>query len=129
MHALLPALIRDAAARAPGAPAVVMDGATLAYGALDAAANRFARALHAHGVRRGDRVALWLPKSPEAVVALYGAMRAGAAYVPVDPLAPPARLAALVRDCEAAALVSTSDRAAALEEAFGARAPMRALWF
>ena len=129
MHRLLPRLVTESAQRTPEAPAVVMDGVTLDYGMLESRSNQFARSLVAHGVRRGDRVALWLPKSPDAVVALYGAMKAGAAYVPVDPTAPAARLAYIARDCEVAGLVTTRDRAASLDEAFAGRAPMRALWF
>lgn len=105
-----------------------MDGQRLSYAELEAGASRFARSLIAHGVRRGDRVGLWLPKSPEAIVALYGAMKAGAAYVPIDPSAPPARLAWIARNCEIAGLVSRADRVPAIEEAFGGRMPMRALW-
>jgi len=127
--ALLPQLVTRAASRRPEAASVVMDGRTLDYGALEAASNQFARSLVAHGVRRGDRVGLWLPKSPEAIVALYGIMKTGAAHVPVDPQAPPARLAYIARDCQIAGLVTLSDRAAALDEAFGGQAPMRALWF
>jgi amino acid adenylation domain-containing protein len=126
---LLPDLVVAAARRAPDADAVVMEGRRLSYGELDARSDRFARSLVAHGVRRGDRVGLWLPKSPEAIVALYGTMKAGAAYVPVDPNAPPPRLAAIARDCEIAGLVTEARRAAQLDEAFGQRAPMRALWF
>ncbi|HEY6194211.1 MAG TPA: amino acid adenylation domain-containing protein [Candidatus Eisenbacteria bacterium] len=129
MHRLLPRLVTDAAHRHAAAPAVVMDGVTLDYGTLEERSNRFARSLVAHGVRRGDRVAMWLPKSPDAIVALYGIMKAGAAYVPVDPGAPAVRLGYIARDCEVAGLVTTRDRASALDETFGGRAPMRALWF
>jgi amino acid adenylation domain-containing protein len=129
MHRLLPRLVTDAAERRATAPAVVMDGVTLDYSTLEQRSNRFARSLVAHGVRRGDRVALWLPKSPDAIVALYGIMKAGAAYVPVDPASPAVRLAYIARDCEVAGLVTTRDRAATLDEAFAGRAPMRALWF
>lgn len=125
----LPELLTAAADRNAPGDAVVMDGRRLSYAALESEASRFAHSLRAHGVARGDRVALWLPKSPEAIVALYGAMKAGAAYVPVDPNAPPARLAYIARDCEVAALVTTSSRAAELDEAFAGRAPMRALWY
>src|SRR5262245_26910621 len=128
-HRLLPRLVTDAANRNAGAPAVVMDGVSVDYGALEERSNRFARSLVPHGVRRGDRVALWLPKSPNAIVALYGIMKAGAAYVPVDPSAPAVRLAYIARDCEVAGLVTTRDRAVGLDEAFAGRAPMRALWF
>jgi amino acid adenylation domain-containing protein len=121
--------VTAAAERDPAHDAVVMPGTRLSYGELEARSNRFAHSLREHGVRRGDRVALWLPKSPEAVVTLYGAMKVGAAYVPVDPGAPPARLGFIARDCDVSALVTRSDRAAALDEAFGDRAPMRAVWF
>ena len=92
MHRLLPRLVTMASERNADAPAVVMDGVSLDYGTLEARSNQFARSLVSHGVRRGDRVALWLPKSPDAVVALYGIMKAGAAYVPVDPSAPAAQI-------------------------------------
>jgi len=129
MRRLLPRLVTEAADRDPFAAAVVMDGVRLDYGTLEERSSQFARSLVAHGVRRGDRVALWLPKSPNTVVALYGIMKAGAAYVPVDPSAPAPRLAYIARDCEVAGLVTTRDRATALDEAFGGRGPMRALWF
>ncbi|HEY6866839.1 MAG TPA: amino acid adenylation domain-containing protein [Candidatus Eisenbacteria bacterium] len=128
MASLLHQLPARAAARHPGGDAVVMEGEHLSYEALEAASSRFARSLAAHGVRRGDRVALWLPKSPRAVVALYGIMKAGAAYVPIDPGSPPARLAWIARNCEVAGLVSLAERAPAIDEAFGDRPPMRALW-
>jgi len=129
VHRLLPRLVTLSAERHASAPAIVMDGVTLDYATLEQRSNRFARSLVAHGVRRGDRVALWLPKSPDAIVALYGIMKAGAAYVPVDPASPAVRLAYIAHDCEVAGLVTTRDRAAALDEAFAGRAPMRALWF
>jgi L-proline---[L-prolyl-carrier protein] ligase len=114
----LPQLLTRSAERFPDYPAVVMDGRTVTYAELEAMANRFARALASHGVNRGSRVVLWLPKSPEAIVALYGTMKAGAAYVSVDAGAPAARLAFIARDCKAAALVTLSSRAAPLEREF-----------
>jgi len=125
---LLHRLLAESAARHPERDAVVLPEGRLSYAALDAESSRLARSLAAHGVRRGDRVGLWLPKSLEAVVALYGAMKAGAAYVPIDPAAPPARLGFIARDCSVAALISAADRAGALEQAFAEGAPMRATW-
>ncbi len=117
MASLLPQLLERAA------------GTRMTYGALESASSRFARSLIAHGVRRGDRVALWCPKSARAIVALYGIMKAGAAYVPVDPAAPPARLGWIARNCEVAGLVTLGERAAQVDEAFAGGAPMRALWW
>lgn len=122
-------VLSESAARVPVRDAVVMESRRLTYAGLEAASNRMARSLIAHGIGRGDRVALWLPKSLEAVAALWGVMKAGAAYVPVDPGAPPARLAWIARNCAVSGLVTRSDRAAALEEAFAGQAPMRALWY
>lgn len=125
---LLTDLLAAAAARFPDRPAVVMDGRSLTYAELESQANRFAHSLIAHGVAPGDRVGLWLPKSPEAIVALWGAMKAGAAYVPIDPGAPPPRAGYIARDCALAALVSRSDRRAALEEALATGPAMRGIW-
>jgi amino acid adenylation domain-containing protein len=124
----LPDLLRDAASRFPGLDAVVMEGRRLSYRELDDASARFACSLAARGVARGDRVGLWLPKSPEAIAALWGVLRSGAAYVPVDPGAPPARLASIARDGGFAALVTRADRADAVASAFEDGAPMRAVW-
>jgi amino acid adenylation domain-containing protein len=60
----------------------------LSYRELNAAANQVANQLAEIGVRPGDRVGLYLQKSQEAIVGLYGIMKAGAAYVPIDPNAP-----------------------------------------
>jgi len=126
---VIPAFLVDSAERFGGNPALVMDGRVLTYAELEIASNRMARSLIRYGVKRSDRVALWLPKSIEAIVSVWGIMKAGAAYVTVDPLAPPLRLATIARDCEIAGLVTTSDRAESLNPAFGGDAPMGAVWY
>ncbi len=128
MSSLLPDVVSRSAERHAERDAVVMGSRRLSYAALEEVSNRLARSLAAHGIRRGDRVALWLPKSPEAVATLYGIMKAGAAYVPVDPWAPPARMAWIARNCEVAGLVTCADRIAQVDEAFASRPPMRAVW-
>ena len=95
----LDALVADAAASRPAAPAVVSDKAVLTYGDLDAAAEQTARQLAAAGVRPGDRVAIYQPKSPETVVALVGILKCGAAYVPIDPGAPAQRARFIIEHC------------------------------
>ncbi|HTP28962.1 MAG TPA: amino acid adenylation domain-containing protein, partial [Anaeromyxobacteraceae bacterium] len=72
---------------------------TLTYAELDALANRFARVFLAHGVHPGDRIGIHLPRSGRGVAAALGALRAGAVFVPLDPLSPPARIALIARDC------------------------------
>src|SRR6185369_13608372 len=80
------------ARRAPHAVAVVEPGqGSISYGDLDALSDRMRDRLAALGIARGDRVGLYLHKSIDSVAALLGALKAGAAYVPVDPGAPAQR--------------------------------------
>ena len=60
---------------------------------------------------RGDRVGLYLDKSLESVVGIYGILKGGATYVPLDPQAPPRRLAYIAGDCGLEVLVSGADKA------------------
>ncbi|GAA3463672.1 non-ribosomal peptide synthetase [Saccharothrix longispora] len=85
-------------AQRPDAVAVTCDGASLTYRELDAAANRLAHDLLARGVRPEDRIGLCAPRGLPAVVALLGVLKAGAAFVPLDPGYPPSRLADMIAD-------------------------------
>ena len=90
----------DSARRAPGSIAVVEPGhGSISYEDLDALSNRMRDRLAALGVQRGDRVGLCLRKSIDALVTIFGALKAGAAYVPVDPGAPAARGAYILQNC------------------------------
>src|SRR4051794_32191152 len=87
-HHLSQLLDRAADAR-PDHPAVEDErGLTSTYRELRRSADRLATRLHRWGVGRGDRVGLFLPKGREAVAAIHGILRSGAAYVPVDPGSP-----------------------------------------
>lgn len=92
-------LLAEAAARRPDHPAVEdEDGRSVTYRELAVAADRLATRLARWGVGRGDRVGLFLPKGIEAVAAVHGVLRAGGAYVPVDPTAPALRGAGILAD-------------------------------
>jgi amino acid adenylation domain-containing protein len=101
----LVALLAEQAARTPDAAAVVFEGSTLTYRQLHAASNRLANRLVACGAGRGAVVAVALPRSVELVVALVGAMKAGAAYLPIDPDLPAERVEFLVADAGAAVVL------------------------
>jgi amino acid adenylation domain-containing protein len=111
---LLHQLLRHSAERDPAHEAVRCAGRSLTYGELDAASNAIAQALLAAGVVRGDRVAIHMPKRVEVLACIYGALKAGAAYVPLDPRAPISRISLVANDCAIAALVSTPKLAAQL---------------
>jgi amino acid adenylation domain-containing protein len=112
-HELLTDILDGGVRRNPHGTAVREPGAEITYLELDDLANRLARALLERGVERGDRVAIWLPKSIHAVAAMQAVSRLGAAYVPVDPLSPPARVRQILTDSEVSACVTEPDRAAA----------------
>ncbi|MBB5078839.1 non-ribosomal peptide synthetase/MFS transporter [Nonomuraea endophytica] len=99
-------MVETTAAACPSAPAIVQGERALTYAELDGRANRLAAMLRDSGVSRQDRVAICLDQSPELAVAVLGVLKAGAAYVPVDPEQPADRLAYLLADSGAAALVS-----------------------
>ncbi len=90
----------------PDAPAIRADGRTWTYADLGAHAAALAARLAAAGVRPGARVAVMLEHGPEAVAAILGILLAGAAYVPLDPEAPPERRALILAGAGFAAIVT-----------------------
>ncbi|MBB4685797.1 non-ribosomal peptide synthetase [Amycolatopsis jiangsuensis] len=104
----LPVLFEAFAKSTPDTAAVESDEGTLSYADLNAAANRLARALVARGIGPEDKVAVALPRSPQAVVAALATMKAGGTYLPVDPAYPAERISYLLWDAEPAAVVTAS---------------------
>ena len=102
--ATLHGLFARAAAASPDAVAIVGDGAPVTYAELDARAERIARRLRGAGAG-GRPVALAMERSAAAVAAMLGVLKAGGAWVPVDPAHPAERLRFVVEDSGAAALV------------------------
>ena len=90
----------------PRHPALSLRGETTSYADLNAAANRLAHALIAHGARPRDRVGIYVHKSVEMAIGLYGALKAGCVFVPLDPSMPLERLAFILGDCGIEHLVS-----------------------
>jgi amino acid adenylation domain-containing protein len=99
-------LFAERAAAAPDAPAVVLGDEALAYGELDARANRLAHHLRALGVGPDVKVAVCLERTLELPVALLAILKAGGAYVPLDLSYPPERLAFMVRDADVRVLLT-----------------------
>lgn len=104
-----PTLVHDflarSAVRLPDKVALVSDRSRWTYANLDERADALARGLRAHGVRRGDRVVLCLPNSVEAVVGIFAVLKAGAVFVPLPSSVKNGKLAYVLRDCDATALL------------------------
>jgi amino acid adenylation domain-containing protein len=99
-------LIEQRAAAMPDAIAVTGAGSQLTYRELNERANRVAHLLGHRGIGPGARIGLYLSRSPEMIVALLGALKSGAAYVPVDPMQPRDRTAAQFAESGAAAVLT-----------------------
>lgn len=108
---------------APDDPALTFRSLTLSYAQLREQVARVASGLHALGVRRGDRVAVYAEKRTETVVALLAASAAGAVFVPVNPLARPRQLSHVLADCAARAVITTTQRRATVGAALDPAAP------
>jgi amino acid adenylation domain-containing protein len=109
-------LFRAQAARTPDAPALEMEGRTTSYAELDAASDRLARRLRARGIGREPVVAVSLERTMELPVAVLGVMKAGGAFLPVDPGDPAPRRRAVLADSGAALLLTEGDLSAGVED-------------
>ncbi|HFQ95634.1 MAG TPA: hypothetical protein ENK30_03590, partial [Anaerolineae bacterium] len=103
---LIPDLIARQAQRRPDAPALTLGDHTLTYAQLDARANQFAHALLARGVQHEDIVAIHLLRGPELLTVILGVMRAGAAFLTLDPALPAERLRFMLEDSAARLVIS-----------------------
>ncbi|ALA19480.1 hypothetical protein AL346_04830 [Chelatococcus sp. CO-6] len=117
----LPQLIAEAARRRPDATALIAGEERLSYRELEERANRLAHHLRGRGVRPEGLVALALPRGAAMVVALLGVMKAGGAYLPLDPDYPRGRLADMLADAGPAPVVTLRATAAALGDVFAGR--------
>jgi amino acid adenylation domain-containing protein len=107
-------LFEAQAERTPDAVALVFKETRLTYAELNGRANQLARHLRASGAGPGVRVAVCLDHSPEMIVAVLGVLKAGAAYVPLDPSYPQARLAFMLKDAATPVLLTEQSLLAGL---------------
>jgi acyl-CoA synthetase (AMP-forming)/AMP-acid ligase II len=107
MPYLLQQLLEISAGQYPDKEAVIYKNNAMTYRDLDAVSNQLAWVLREAGIEKGDRVGICLNKSIEEIVAIYGILKAGAVYVPIDPSSPVQRVAFFIEDGGIKALVTT----------------------
>ena len=112
----LPSFIDDSASRYPDHDAFRCESRAITYEQLVAQSNQLSRLLLDQGVQHGDRVGVFLPRVLETAVAVFGVLKSGAAFVPIDPLLPVARVKKIIEDCEIKHLICGPNQRKAVEE-------------
>jgi len=120
-------LVTESAAAHPDRVAVVDGDRSLTYAELDAGSNRLAHLLRECGVQHRDLVGLYLDKSLESLLGIYAILKLGSAYVPLDPAAPPARLATIAANAGLRCLVTGAEKADLWPELLREGAPVEVL--
>ena len=110
----IPALFDQQVMRVPDAVALTFEGRSLTYRELDEAANRLANLLTSQGAGPGQRVALLLPRTADAITAILAVLKTGAAYLPIDPAHPDTRVEFMLSDAAPVAAITTADLRARL---------------
>lgn len=113
---LLSQIIDRSAAQYPDHEAFRFEGEGLTYRELVRLSNGLAHLLIEQGVQRGDRVGIYLNKSLETAIAIYGIWKAGGAYVPLDPNSPVSRLAFVIEDCSIHYLITQKSKRSCLPD-------------
>ena len=111
----LECFLESSARQWPTKTAIICGNRRWTYAEIDASANRLAHALIAEGVERGDRVAVYLDNSAEAVIAIFAILKAGAVFLVVNPTTKAEKLAYILNNCRATALVTTTRKMVALD--------------
>ena len=125
MTELLQEYVARQADAQPDKVGLVMADERITYGELEAESNRLARLLRESGCRRGDRVCLFLPKSPAAIVAELATLKADCAYVPIDTTSPAPRVEMIVDSAEPTLILAAAPAAKLLDDVLAQRADGR----
>ena len=100
MNRLLQSWVTERAESRPDATAIVSGSEKVSYGQLERSSNQLARLLQDGGCRKGDRICILMPKSPNAIVSMIGSLKAGCMHVPIDSASPAARIRQILDSCE-----------------------------
>ncbi|MDA8168928.1 MAG: amino acid adenylation domain-containing protein [Nitrospiraceae bacterium] len=124
MKYLLHHVLINSARRYPDKDAVICAKERTTYRELDETSSKLAWVLQENGVKRGDRVGVYLDKSIQSVAGIYGILKAGGVYVPVDPRSPSARTAYIIKDCGIKCILSSAAKSGTLTQAFPEGSPL-----
>lgn len=115
---LLHQILSESAAKYADRKAVLYKDHAITYAELERESNRFAQGLRRIGTGQGERVGIFLNRSIDSIVSVFGTLKAGAAYVPIDPMCPPARLKYIIDKCRLKLLVTSHNKLDKIASAF-----------
>lgn len=116
------------AQRFPEKTALICGQHRLTYQEVDQQANRLARSLVAEGVERGDRVAVYLENSVEAVISIFAILKAGGVFLTINPTTKADKLAYILNNCRAKGIVMPGSKMASMMAALASILPLQAVW-
>ncbi|HZP02565.1 MAG TPA: AMP-binding protein [Terriglobia bacterium] len=125
---LVEEFLEQSARRFPGKTALVCDGRRLSYRAVDDLSTSLSRALAARGVKRADRVAVYMENSAEAVISVFAALKADAVFMVVNPTTKAGKLAYILNDAEATILLTHSSKLSVVRETLTQVPSLRAVY-
>jgi acyl-CoA synthetase (AMP-forming)/AMP-acid ligase II len=117
MSYLLHQLLSRSASKYPDNLAVWARGQSLSYRELEERSNQLAHLLRERGIQKGDRVGIYFPKAVESVISMFGVLKAGGVYVPLDPQQPAQRIQYIIDNCGIKALVTSREKLQSLNQA------------
>lgn len=124
---LLHHLLSDSAAKYPDKDALAFKDQTMTYAELEKESSKLADGLSKIGINRGDRVGIFMDRGIAAIVGLFGVLKAGAAYVPIDSTAPPNRFSYILNKCGIACVLTVRDKLRNLEKVVPSDSSLRSI--
>jgi len=124
MAYLLHHVLSESVAKCPDKAAIIFKDDSISYSQLEKESNKLASGLIRLGIERGERVGIYMDRSIDSLVGVFGILKAGAAYVPVDPLSPPGRLSYILSKCRITYLITAKEKLANIERVFPERSPL-----
>jgi len=124
---LLQDLLLESANKFPDRQAVVFKDEIITYEELEKITNKLANILFNKKIKKGDRIGIFLNKSIASIISIISILKAGAAYVPIDPLAPVKRLRFIINNCGIDCLITSPDKIEKIDQAFENHLPLKTI--
>ena len=124
---LLHQLLSDSAAKYPDKEALAFKDQTITYAELEIEANKLAHSLSGLGVKKGERVGIHMNRSIGSIAGALGILKAGATYVPIDPMCPQSRLSYIINKCGIKFLLTSQEKLTNIERAFPENSPLESI--